>query len=172
MNSNWSSSPETVKLGCDLCDHDHVHIHVHVCVYIYIYIYIYIHMYVRRYVYICIYICIYIYIHTYIHIYIYIYTYTHSVALWTPYFLIGRFRMDSLFFNWAFPDCNSSLNSPMATKWCTKLEVEYKRCPIVFQGHMSNCKVTWLKKSSMLTQIGRFQTITPVWIHQWLRNEA
>ena len=26
--------------------------------------------------------------------------------------------------NWAFPDCNSSLNSPMATKWCMKLEVE------------------------------------------------
>ena len=26
--------------------------------------------------------------------------------------------------NWAFTDCNSSLNSPMATKWCTKLEVE------------------------------------------------
>ena len=25
--------------------------------------------------------------------------------------------------NWAFPDCNSSLNSPMAAKWCTKLEV-------------------------------------------------
>ena len=25
--------------------------------------------------------------------------------------------------NWAFLDCNSSLNSPMATKWCTKLEV-------------------------------------------------
>ena len=24
---------------------------------------------------------------------------------------------------WAFPDCNSTLNSPMATKWCTKLEV-------------------------------------------------
>ena len=24
--------------------------------------------------------------------------------------------------NWAFPDCNSSLNSPMATKWCAKLE--------------------------------------------------
>ena len=24
--------------------------------------------------------------------------------------------------NWAFPDCNSSLNSPMAMKWCTKLE--------------------------------------------------
>ena len=24
--------------------------------------------------------------------------------------------------NWAFPDCNSSLNSPMAMKCCTKLE--------------------------------------------------
>ena len=27
--------------------------------------------------------------------------------------------------NWAFPDCNSSLNSPMATKWCIELEVAY-----------------------------------------------
>ena len=25
--------------------------------------------------------------------------------------------------DWAFPDSNSSLNSPMATKWCTKLKV-------------------------------------------------
>ena len=25
--------------------------------------------------------------------------------------------------DWAFPDCNSSLISPMAMKWCTKLEV-------------------------------------------------
>ena len=25
--------------------------------------------------------------------------------------------------NWAFPDCNSNLNSPMGTKWYTKLEV-------------------------------------------------
>ena len=25
--------------------------------------------------------------------------------------------------NWAFADCNSCLNSPMGTKWCTKLEV-------------------------------------------------
>ena len=37
-----------------------------------------------------------------------------------------------------------SLNSPMATKWCTKLEVALKRCPIVFQGHPSNFKVTRL----------------------------
>ena len=46
--------------------------------------------------------------------------------------------------DWAFPDCNSSLNSQMATKWCTKLEVALKRCPIVFQGHPSNFKVTRL----------------------------
>ena len=136
--------------------------------------------------------------------------------------------------NWAFPDCNSSLNSPMAMKCCTKLETAKERCPIVFQGHPSNFKVTRHKTSLILTQIGRFRTIgrsqlsnpsdlpcwlcshhriimkfsgvitndrsdvnakgqghrskvkvievttqlyrfrtvTPVWIHQWLRNDA
>ena len=61
--------------------------------------------------------------------------------------------------NWAFPDCNSSLNSPMAMKCCTKLEIAKKRCPIVFQGHPSNFKVTRDKTSPILTQIGRFRTI-------------
>ena len=74
--------------------------------------------------------------------------------------------------NWAFPDSNSSLNSPMVTEWCTKLEVAWKRCHIVFQGNTSNCKVTRLKKLSILTQIGCFWTRTPVWIHQWLWNDA
>ena len=46
--------------------------------------------------------------------------------------------------DWSFPDCNSSLNKQMARKWCTKLEVALKRCPIVFQGHPSNFKVTRL----------------------------
>ena len=72
--------------------------------------------------------------------------------------------------NWPFPDSNSSLNTPMATKWCTKLEVALKRCPIVFQCHPSNFKITRLSKSSNLTQIGRFRTVTPVWIHRWLWN--
>ena len=53
--------------------------------------------------------------------------------------------------NWAFPDCNSSLNS--------KLETAKERCPIVFQGHPSNFKVTRYKTSPILTQIGRFRTI-------------
>ena len=74
--------------------------------------------------------------------------------------------------NWTFPACNSSFSPPMATKWCTKLEVAQKRCPIVFQCHLSNCKVTRLKKLSNFTQIGRFQTVTLVWIHRWLWNVA
>ena len=61
--------------------------------------------------------------------------------------------------NWAFPDCNSSLNSPMAMKCCTKLETAKKRCPIVFQGLPSNFKVTRDKTSPILNQIGRFRTI-------------
>ena len=61
--------------------------------------------------------------------------------------------------NWAFPDCNSSLNSPMAMKCCTKLETTKERCPIVFQGHPSNFKVTRYKTSPILTQIERFRTI-------------
>ena len=61
--------------------------------------------------------------------------------------------------NWAFPDCNSSLNSPMAMKCCTKLETAKERCPIVFQSHPSNFKVTRYKTSPILTQIERFRTI-------------
>ena len=59
--------------------------------------------------------------------------------------------------NWAFPDCNSSLNSPMAMKCCTKLETAKERCPNVFQGHPSNFKVSRYKTSPILTQIGRFR---------------
>ena len=61
--------------------------------------------------------------------------------------------------NWAFPDCNSSLNSPMAMKCCTKIEAAKERCPIVFQGHPSTFKVTRYKTSPILIQIGRFWTI-------------
>ena len=58
----------------------------------------------------------------------------------------GHTALKSIKFDpdWAFPDCNSSLNLSMATKWCTKLGVAEKRYPIVFQGHPSNFKVTQL----------------------------
>ena len=61
--------------------------------------------------------------------------------------------------NWAFLDSNSSLKSLMAMKCCTKLETAKERCPIVFQGHPSNFKVTREKTSPISTQIGRFRTI-------------
>ena len=61
--------------------------------------------------------------------------------------------------NWAFPDCNFNLNSPMAMKCCTELETTKERCPIVFQGHPSNFKVTRDKTSLILSQIGHFRTI-------------
>ena len=55
---------------------------------------------------------------------------------------------------WAFPDCNSSLNSPMATKCCTKLEVAYKRCPIVFEGHPSNLRSRGSKNCPIWPKLG------------------
>ena len=120
--------------------------------------------------------------------------------------------------DWAFPDCNSSLNSPIVMKWCIKLEVALKRCPIVFscdqaalwmvfsvrpsvclsvtpfwlcshhriimkfsgvittdqgkvylkgQGQRSKVKVT-----EVMTQLNRFRTVTPVWIHIWWWNDT
>ena len=74
--------------------------------------------------------------------------------------------------NWAFPDCNPNLNSPMDTRWCTKLEVAQNGWPIVFEGHPSNFKVTEDQTSSILSRIGHFRSVTPVWIHWWLWNAA
>ena len=66
---------------------------------------------------------------------------------------------------WSFPDHNSSLNLQMATKWCTKVEVAQKSCPIVFLGHPSNFKVTRDTNLPIFIRIEQFRTITPVWIH-------
>ena len=41
----------------------------------------------------------------------------------------------------------------------------FSRSSVKLQGHTA-------KKSSILTQIGRFRTVTPVLIHQWLPNDA
>ena len=40
------------------------------------------------------------------------------------------------------------------------------------KGQRSKVKVTEVIKTSKFTQIGRFRAVTPVWIHQWLRNDA
>ena len=68
--------------------------------------------------------------------------------------------------------CNSCLVLQMAIKWCRKLEVAQKRCPVVFQGHLSNFKVTRDKKLPIFTRIECFRTVTSVLIHQWLWNDV
>ena len=73
---------------------------------------------------------------------------------------------------WAFPDCNSSLNSPMTTKWYAKLEAAWKRCPIVFQCHLSNFKVAWLKKIVNFYPDWAFPDCISSLSSQWLRNDA
>ena len=84
------------------------------------------------------------------------YCFSRSSVKFQGHIALKIVKIDS---NWAFPDCNSSLNSPMAIKCCTKLEIAKKRCLIVFQGHPSNFKVTRDKTSPIFTQIGRFRTI-------------
>ena len=55
----------------------------------------------------------------------------------------------------------------MHKTWSSIEEVPYcfSRSSLKFQSYTP-------KKSSIWTQIGRLQTVTPVWIHQWLRNDA
>ena len=50
---------------------------------------------------------------------------------------------------------------------CSVEEVPYcfPRSSVKFQGHIG-------RKTSILTQIGRFQTVNLVWIHWWLWNDA
>ena len=75
--------------------------------------------------------------------------------------------------SWAFPDCNSSLNSPMAMKWYTELQWSsvgekpycFSRSSIKFQGHTG-------KKLPILTRIERFRTVSQVWLHRWIWNDV
>ena len=57
---------------------------------------------------------------------------------------------------WAFPDCNSSLNSPMVLKWCTQLEISQKKHPIVLQCNHTSFKVTRRWKTNHLALIWVF----------------
>ena len=55
----------------------------------------------------------------------------------------------------------------MHKAWSSIVEVPYcfSRSYVKLQGHTA-------KKISILTQIRRFRDLTPVLIHQWLRNDA
>ena len=74
--------------------------------------------------------------------------------------------------NWAFADCNSSLNSPMAMKWCTELEIAQKRFPVVFQDYPSYFKVTRGKKWPILTPNRAFLDCNLSLSQRWLLNDA
>ena len=69
--------------------------------------------------------------------------------------------------NWAFPDCNLSWNLQMAVKCCNIEEVPYcfSRSSVKFQGHTG-------QKITDFDPIERFRSVTPVWIHRWLWNDA
>ena len=56
----------------------------------------------------------------------------------------------------------------MHKAWCGIGKVR----SIFFQGHPSNFKITRDKKSPILSWIGHFWTVTSVWIHWWLWNDA
>ena len=48
----------------------------------------------------------------------------------------------------------SDPDSHIVMKWCIQLDIAYERCPIVFQGHPSNFKVTRLKKYWIWPRLG------------------
>ena len=64
--------------------------------------------------------------------------------------------------DWAFPDCNSSLNSPMGTKCCTKLEVAWKRCPIVFSCDQAALWMVQSVRPSVCLSVR--PSVTPFWL--------
>ena len=63
--------------------------------------------------------------------------------------------------NWAFPDCNSSLNLPMATKWCIKLEVAQKRCPNVFSCNQAALQMVFSVCLSVRPSVTPFSLCYP-----------
>ena len=64
--------------------------------------------------------------------------------------------------NWAFPDFNSSLESPMATKWCAKLEVALKRCPFVFSCNQAALQMVFSVCLSVCPSVRL--SVTPFWL--------
>ena len=63
---------------------------------------------------------------------------------------------------WAFPDCNSSLNSPMAKKWYTKIEIALKRSPIVFSCDQA---ALWMVQSVRPSvRLSVRPSVTPFWL--------
>ena len=74
--------------------------------------------------------------------------------------------------NWVFPDFNTSLNSPMALwNYVQSLKWHRRGAPLCSR-FPSNFKSTKDNKTLILTRIESFRTVTPIWIHRWLWNDA
>ena len=74
---------------------------------------------------------------------------------------------------WAFPARNSSYSYEMMPKVWTEVAYGRRRGALLFlkvTRHISRSYGT--KKSSILTKIECVWTVTQVWIHWWLRNDA
>ena len=76
-------------------------------------------------------------------------------------------RRGALLFFKVICQISRSHGSKKHKAWSSIKEVPYCfwRSSVKFQGHTA-------LKTSNLTQIGRFRTVTPVWIHQWLWNDT
>ena len=67
--------------------------------------------------------------------------------------------------NWAFLECNSSLNSLEALK-------QHRRGALLFfQGHLSDSNVT-RENIAYFAPYWGLRNVSPVWIHRWLWNDA
>ena len=58
--------------------------------------------------------------------------------------------------NWAFPDYQSNLNSPIDLKWCTKIDVVKKRGPIFFKVIHQITRSHGLKNRRFESNLRRF----------------
>ena len=97
---------------------------------------------------------------------------------------IYRQKIANFELNWAFPDCNSYLNSQISTRWYQKFELAYKMVPYCismsftkFQGHTDwkiyDLALIWVfadENFSFILQTSRYwpelsiSRLTPVWI--------
>ena len=70
---------------------------------------------------------------------------------------------------WAFPVCNSSFNSPMATKCCKKLEVAEKKYPIVFNCDQAALQMVFSVRLSVCPSVclSHLFDYVPIIVSSW-----
>ena len=74
--------------------------------------------------------------------------------------------------NLAFPDCNSSLNWTWLWNDAQRLKYHTRCTLLFFKGICQIARSNRTKKITDFDPTWCFQTVTPVWIDQWLWNDA